>query len=105
MNTPDTHKLNAKEKLDWLRLARSDNVGPITFYKLLERFGDAGAAIDALPELARHGGRAKRLRVCTRADAEKEMETLDGIGARLIARILAGDPDVDCFWVLVAHQG
>ena len=71
---PGTQKLNAIEKLDWLRLARSDNVGPITFYKLLERFGGAGAALDALPELARHGGRANRLRVCAKADAEKENE-------------------------------
>ena len=86
MNTPGTHKLNAKDRLDWLRLARSDNVGPITFYKLMERFGDAGAALEALPDLARHGGGRKKLKLCTRADAEKEMETLEGIGARLIAR-------------------
>jgi len=92
MNAPGTHTLNASEKLDWLRLARSDNVGPITFYKLLERFGNAGAALDALPGLARHGGRANRLRVCAKADAEKEMETLEHIGARLIARGEPGYP-------------
>ncbi len=97
MNTPGTHTLTASDKLDWLRLARSDNVGPITFYKLLERFGTAGASLDALPELARHGGRSNRLRVCTRADAEKEMETLEGIGARLIAR---GEP---AYPPLLAH--
>ena len=92
MNKSHAQTLTADEKLDWLRLARSDNVGPITFYKLLERFGGAGAALDALPGLARHGGRANRLRVCAKADAEKEMETLDGIGARLIARGEPGYP-------------
>ena len=53
MNKSHAQTLTADEKLDWLRLARSDNVGPITFYKLLERFGGAGAALDALPGLAR----------------------------------------------------
>ena len=92
LHNSHAHTLTADEKLDWLRLARSDNVGPITFYKLLERFGGAGAALDALPGLARHGGRANRLRVCAKADAEKEMETLEHIGARLIARGEPGYP-------------
>ena len=55
MNKPQT--LTAADRLDWLRLIRSDNVGPITFYKLLERFGNVRAALDALPEMARRGGR------------------------------------------------
>ncbi|HLJ19437.1 MAG TPA: hypothetical protein VKU84_04530, partial [Stellaceae bacterium] len=29
--------LNPAERLDWLRLLRSDNVGPITFHQLLQR--------------------------------------------------------------------
>lgn len=48
--------LSDAEKLDWLRLIRSDNVGPITFYKLLERFATAADALRALPDLSRHGG-------------------------------------------------
>jgi len=97
MNTPGTHTLNAKDRLDWLRLARSDNVGPITFYKLLERFGSAGAALDALPDLARHGGGRKKLKVGSKADAEREIEALGQIGAGLIAR---GEP---AYPPLLAH--
>ncbi len=54
--------LNPAERLDWLRLIRSENVGPVTFYQLLARFGSAEAALAALPEVARRGGRARRYR-------------------------------------------
>ncbi len=64
--------LGASEKLDWLRLLRSENVGPVTFYKLLERFGTAAAALDAVPELAKRGG-ARSIKVASRTAAEKEV--------------------------------
>ena len=60
MNEPRVQTLSADDRLDWLRLIRSDNVGPITFYQLLERFGTAGAALKGLPDLARQGGRSKK---------------------------------------------
>jgi DNA processing protein len=41
------------EKISWLRLFRTENVGPVTFYKLLERYGSAAKALDALPELSK----------------------------------------------------
>ena len=59
--------LSDAERLDWLRLIRSENVGPVTFLQLLQRFQSAAAALAALPELARKGGRAS-LRIATRAD-------------------------------------
>jgi len=77
--------LSAAERLDWLRLIRSENVGPITFFQLLQRFGDARSALAALPELARRGGRVKPIRVCDKASAEREIEGLTAIGARLVA--------------------
>ncbi len=48
--------LSEAERLVWLRLIRSDNVGPIIFGQLLQRFGSAGEALAALPDLARRGG-------------------------------------------------
>jgi DNA processing protein len=84
------HTLNDTERLDWLRLARSENVGPITFFRLLERFGTAAAALAALPELARRGGLAGRLKIAPPAAVESEYAALRTIGARLIAR---GEPD------------
>src|SRR5258708_34947580 len=53
--------LSAAEGRDWLRLTRSERVGPITFFHLLKRFGSAAAAPDAPPDLARRGGRATLL--------------------------------------------
>lgn len=77
--------LNPAERLDWLRLIRSENVGPITFYQLLARFGSAEAALAALPEVAQRGGRAKPLSICTRAAAERELQLLHAAGGRLVA--------------------
>jgi DNA processing protein len=45
--------LDPQERLDWLRLARTETVGSVTFYALLRRFGSARAALDALPLLSR----------------------------------------------------
>jgi DNA processing protein len=81
--------LNPQERLDWLRLIRTDNVGPVTFYHLLQRFGSAAAALAALPDLARQGGRPG-LKPCPRAEAERELAALARLGARLIAW---GEPD------------
>ena len=73
--------LGAEERLARLRLIRSENVGPVTFRRLLERFGDARRALDALPELARRGGRKRSVRICERAVAEDEMAALARLGA------------------------
>jgi len=74
-----------KEVLDWLRLIRSQNVGPITFYKLLERFGTAGAALSALPDLAKRGG-AKTFKAHPKAEAEQEIEALGKLGGQIVLR-------------------
>ena len=87
-----TRELSRNERLDWLRLIRSENVGPITFFQLLGRFGTAAKALDALPELARRGGRKKPIRVFPAAAARAEMETLEQFGATLMAAIEPGYP-------------
>jgi DNA processing protein len=64
-----------------LRLIRSENIGPITYFQLLARFGSAQAAIDAIPDLAaRGGGRAPRL--ASKAEIEREIEQVARLGAR-----------------------
>ena len=82
-NEPRT--LTEAERLDWLRLARSENVGPITFFALLARFGTPAEVLDALPALARRGGRRRPIKVCSRAAVERETEALDRLGGHLIA--------------------
>ena len=78
------------DTLDRLRLVRTDGVGPITYRRLTDRYGSAAAAIDALPGLARAGGRAAPLRVPTRDVARRELDGLAALGGRLL---WLGDPD------------
>ena len=77
--------LTDDERIAWLRLIRSAHVGPGTFFRLLERFGTAARALDALPDLARRGGRAGAIRIASQAEAVREMETAQRIGATIIA--------------------
>jgi DNA processing protein len=80
-----SHPLSSSERLAWLRLARAQNVGPVTFAALIERFGFASAALRELPRLARRGGASGELRIPGERDAEQEIELITRIGARLIA--------------------
>jgi len=88
MTTATAAGLSPMERLDRVRLCRSQNVGPITFHQLMGHFGSARAALEALPELARHGGRRKRIRVCGRAEAERELAGIEACGA---AAVIWGD--------------
>jgi len=73
--------MNDRAALATLRLIRSENVGPVTFRKLLERYRSAQAALDALPDLARAGGLKREIRLCPQADAEKEFAAAEKAGA------------------------
>jgi DNA processing protein len=75
---------STKDRLAWLRLIRSDRIGPVAFYQLVERFGSAGAALDALPDLARKAGN-RRFRLCAADTAMAEIEASERAGARMIA--------------------
>ena len=77
--------LSDAERLDWLRLIRTENVGPITFFDLLQRHGSAAKALLVLPEMARRGGRAKPLRAPSKAEAERELAAASRLGIRMIA--------------------
>jgi DNA processing protein len=82
---PAPRPLSDGERLDWLRLIRSENVGPVTFYQLLGRFGSAADALAALPEIARRGGRSRALGIATKAEAERELQATTAAGAALVA--------------------
>ena len=85
MRPSGTRKLEDAELLDWLRLIRSENVGPINFRRLLELYGGAGPALDALPELARRAGRARPIRIGTREAAARELAAIERLGGRAVA--------------------
>lgn len=73
--------LTERQKISWLRLIRSDNVGPIAFRDLINHFGTAENALDALPELSRRGGTKHSYRVASIAEAERELEAARRHGA------------------------
>lgn len=70
------------DRLARLRLIRSENVGPITFRELLKYFPSAAEALDALPSLARQGGR--KIKVCPKSKAEDEIAQAEAAGARYL---------------------
>jgi len=79
-------ELSFTERRDWLRLIRTQNVGPVSFRDLINRYGDATSALDALPSLIR-----KKSITPPRPDqVEAEMEHAEQMGVRLICAI---EPD------------
>ena len=80
-----TLRLTDKQRIDWLRLIRSQNVGPSTFRALLNHFGGARAALDALPALARRGGGNTAPRICTPEEADRELAAARKLGVSLVA--------------------
>jgi DNA processing protein len=78
--------LTRAQKANWLRLIRSENVGPITFRDLLNFCGSAEAAIERLPELMAKSRGKRRINLADPADIDREMDTLEARGWRLIAR-------------------
>jgi len=99
--------LSDAERVAWLRLARTENVGPVTFEQLVGRYGSAAKALAALPELSRRGGRISPLSTPSEVDALRELEMGARLGARLIAscepefpaRLAAVDPPPPLIWV------
>jgi DNA processing protein len=74
------------EKRDWLRLIRTENIGPTTFQQLIAHFGTAAAALDAIPELRRRGGGAHRPgRIASTRDADRELRAAEKAGVRIVA--------------------
>ena len=78
-------RLSDNERFDWLRLIRSENVGPRTFRALIDRCGGAAAALAALPELARRGGASRPIRVAGVDDVARELDEARKFGVRFIA--------------------
>jgi DNA processing protein len=91
-NAQGTLHLTDAQRIDWLRLIRSDNVGPRTFRSLVNHFGSARAALERLPELAKRGGAARPGRILSEDDAQREMAACKKLGVALVAPGEAGYP-------------
>lgn len=78
-----------QERFDLIRLARSERIGPVSFRQLLRRFGSAGEALQALPDLARRGGG----RAAVPADAGAIAREMDRVAALGAFWLILGDAD------------
>ena len=78
------NELTYKEKLSWLRLTRSENVGLRTFYDLIKVYKTAEKALEAIPSLAKRGGRKKPINIVSVEQAELELSQCDKLNARII---------------------
>ncbi|BBE71486.1 DNA-processing protein DprA [Oharaeibacter diazotrophicus] len=89
-DAPGRVGLGHDQRVAWLRLIRAENVGPATFRSLVNHFGSARDAIDALPDLARRGGSRRVPSVPSVAEVEREIERTEKAGARIVT---IGEPD------------
>ncbi len=100
-------QLSDQQRLDWLRLIRSENIGPVRFRRLINHFGSAGNALECLPDMVRRAG-GQTPRLCPIHEAEQEIAALSAIGARLVAigeeafptllRVVEGAPPLLTVW-------
>jgi DNA processing protein len=74
-------QLTDAQRFDWLRLWRSESIGPRTFCALINRFGSARAALEALPRLTS----SKAVRIAGKEEIEREFVLAEACGARFIA--------------------
>lgn len=99
--------LSDAERRDWLRLSRTDGVGPVAFAGLLARFGTATHALERLPELSRRAGRGAPMSPPSPDAAQAELDRGAALGARLLAAcepefppmLAALDPAPPLIWV------
>lgn len=84
--------LSDAQRLDWLQLIRSENVGPRTFRALVNRFGGVAAALEALPALIRAHAGARKIGLASRDACKREMDRAYACNARFVALGEAGYP-------------
>lgn len=75
-------QLSDQQRFDWLRLARVSGVGPRTFQGLINRFGGAAAALEALPALAR--GKGRSIIIPPKEEIARELARAEALGAQFI---------------------
>ena len=78
------------ERLDWIRLARTHGIGPVSFFQLIRRYGSASAALDALPDLSARSRKGRPLQPPEGHPVEQELDAANRYGARLV---LSSEPD------------
>jgi DNA processing protein len=70
--------------LSWLQLVRSENIGPLTFHRLLQKYKTPQKALESLPHLATQGGLKRPLKITSRGEVEKELAATRAFGAEIL---------------------
>lgn len=79
-------------RLACLRLIRSSNIGPVTFRKLINRYGGAQNALDALQQRSGSARGHRPIKLCPVDRAEAELEAALKTGAQPVFTIEPGYP-------------
>lgn len=80
-----SRRLSETERRDWVRLVRTPQIGPLTFNRLIARYGNATAALEALPDIASRVAKGRRIALPPVAAIEDEIAATLRFGARLVA--------------------
>ena len=91
--------LRGADPVDVLRLIRSEQVGPMTFFQLVKLAGSVSDALAMAPELSRRGGRKRPITIASKAEAERELAALRQFGA---TPVLYGEADYPRLLQLIA---
>ncbi len=78
-------ELSQEEKVEWLRLYRCENVGPITFKNLVNYYETPSEALKHISEFAKRGGRKKEITICSKKSAYEEIEKTEALGGKIIS--------------------
>lgn len=76
--------LSEQEKKEWLQLALSENVGPITFRNLLSFFGTPKEAMAHVNEFARRGGRTRPIMLATEKQIDEQFKLAEEFNSQII---------------------
>ena len=71
--------ISNEELIVSLRLARSENIGRSTFFRLVEIFGTPSAALEHLGEIS-----LRKIKICSQKDAEEELVKSRKFGAEIL---------------------
>lgn len=81
---PHIQQILSEDLLNWLQLARSENIGPVTFHRLLKKYQTPEEALKALPQLAMQGGLKRPLKIASISETERELAAIQAFGAQVI---------------------
>ncbi len=91
---PETGGISDEERLCRLQLSQSDNIGPATYHQLLDLYGTAAEAINALPDLASRASRGRRARLYPRERALQVIDRTQACAGHIVTHGETGFPQL-----------